>query len=83
MSTSLKEAEEMWGTYCVYWLDVTGRPCCEQFGAADLTKALQTAAQLRREGCVHVTLSSQVADCTSLPGVSDPPADYDWKKRRK
>lgn len=65
----------------VYWTDPLDHPKSKSF--EDMIKALTFAQELRN---IHkrrfVTLCSENPDCTSLSGVSDPPDDYNWKKRR-
>lgn len=53
----------------------------------DLSGALSLTEKLRSrerggEDVAHVVISTTNTDCTSLRGVADPPADYNWKKRR-
>ena len=65
----------------VYWTDLEGKSIGKEF--TNMTLALSFTQELRN---IHkrrfVTLCSENPDCTSLSGVSDPPDDYNWKKRR-
>ena len=65
----------------VYWTGSDGRPMGKEF--EDMTIALNFTQELRN---IHkrrfVTMCSENPDCTSLPGVSNPSLDYNWKKRR-
>lgn len=65
----------------VYWTDPTGTAMGREFEL--MTEALNFAQDLRN---IHqrrfVTMVSENPDCTSLAGVSEAGADYDWKKRR-
>ncbi len=65
----------------VYWTDQEGKSMGKQF--VDMSIALTFTQELRNVyKRKFVTIVSENPDCTSLPGVSDPPADYNWKKRR-
>jgi len=45
---------------------------------------LEHSRSLREQpGMRFITTVGEDPNCTSLQGVSDPPADYAWKKRRK
>lgn len=67
--------------YKVYWTDEEGNPCAVDF--SDMTLALQHTQDLRNiYKRRFVTLVSEIPECTSLLGVSSPPADYSWRKRR-
>ncbi|MDR5740860.1 MULTISPECIES: hypothetical protein [unclassified Caballeronia] len=78
--------------FVVYWLD--GDPETEanarhqKFDPAALAEALRFAEELRKrqaqgDAIGFVTLCSENPQSVGKPGVADPPADYDWKKRRR
>ena len=67
--------------YKVYWTDSQGVSQGQE--CADLTEMLARSQLLRQQpGLRFITTVGQDPNCVSLQGVSDPPADYDWKKRR-
>ena len=77
--------------FVVYWLgdnpDAEGAARYKRFDANALADALRFAEDLRRrqaagENIGFVTLCSEIPHSVGKPGVADPPADYDWKKRR-
>lgn len=73
-------------THRVYWA-VEGQAKFEDFSSDQMTDALNWCQILRNkrlEGkdISFISMSSEIEECTSLPGVSAPSADYDWKKRR-
>jgi hypothetical protein len=73
--------------FVVYWLaDAQAR--FERFDADALTDALRFAETLRTrqasgEDIGFVTLCSENPQSVGKAGAADPPADYDWKKRRR
>ncbi|WP_244850726.1 hypothetical protein [Caballeronia sp. SL2Y3] len=78
--------------FVVYWLegdaDAESHARHRQFDAAALAEALRFAEELRKrqaqgEPVGFVTLCSENPQSVGKPGVADPPADYDWKKRRR
>lgn len=78
--------------FVVYWLgdnpDAEGAARYKRFDANALADALRCAEDLRRrqaagENIGFVTLCSENPHSVGKPGVADPPADYDWKKRRR
>ena len=82
--------------FVVYWLerdtdanpsDGAGRPLARAFGNDQMKLALEFMEQLRRrqrsgEPIGFVTMCSENPDSVGPPGVADPAADYNWKKRR-
>lgn len=65
------------------------QPMCQQFDSDKLGPALKKAEELRRGGFRHVTISSEMDDCVTKPGVDSivdgkcpDGVDYTWKKRR-
>lgn len=82
--------------YVVYWCEIAAQnagdndlaPHAQSFPAGALAQALAFAETLRRrqaqDGTVgFVSLCSQTPQSVGPPGVADPPANYDWKKRRR
>jgi hypothetical protein len=78
--------------FVVYWLD--GPPDAEdtaryqRFDETALADALRFAEGLRKRQAggaevSFVTLCSENPHSVGKPGVADPPAGYDWKKRRR
>ncbi|MDR5734640.1 hypothetical protein QCE47_20220 [Caballeronia sp. LZ025] len=78
--------------FVVYWLD--GDPGAEgnarhrRFEPTALAEALRFAEALRQrqakgDAISFVTLCSENPQSVGKPGVADPPAGYDWKKRRR
>jgi hypothetical protein len=64
-----------------------GRAQFRRFGADALADALRFAESLRQEQAASgaigfVTLCSENPQSVGKPGAADPPAGYDWKKRR-
>ena len=51
-------------------------------GAMKWMEELRTR-QRAGEGVCFVTMSSENPDAVGPPGVADPAADYNWKKRRR
>lgn len=77
--------------FVVYWLDGDAGAQSEarhrQFDATALGEALRFAEALRKrqaegDAISFVTLCSENPQSVGKPGVADPPAGYDWKKRR-
>jgi len=71
-------------SYVVFWLE-NREPKAITVDSIDVM--LFVAAQLRdaaREGepITHICTSSEVAEMVGEMGVSDPPFDYYWPKRR-
>ena len=65
----------------VYWTNAENKSCGQEF--EDMTVALNVTQELRKTKCnKFITMSAENPDCTSLMGVADPAADYNWKKRR-
>jgi hypothetical protein len=57
----------------VYWLEGQGEdalPVCQCFDSTELTQALACAEDRRRQGLVHVSISTELADHVGKPGVS-------------
>jgi hypothetical protein len=78
--------------FVVYWLaanpDPEGAAHYRKFDATALADALRFAEDLRKRGAEgedigFVTLCSENPHSVGKPGVADPPAGYDWKKRRR
>jgi hypothetical protein len=78
--------------YVVYWLETSleneSRASFERFDADALTDALRFAEGLRKrqadgEALGFITLCSENPHSVGRAGAADPPADYDWKKRRR
>lgn len=78
--------------FVVYWLggnpDIEGAAHYKKFDATSLAEALRFAEALRKrqadgDDIGFVTLCSENPHSVGKPGVADPPADYDWKKRRR
>lgn len=74
-------------THRVYWTE-DGEAQFKDFDSAGLVDSLKFCESLRkarREGAniSFITVSSEIAECTSLQGVDVTGPDYDWKKRRK
>jgi hypothetical protein len=72
--------------YNVFWID-GALPQAREFNDAQLSDALGFAETLRRrqragENVGFVTIASENPDSVGQGGVGDPPADYDWTKRR-
>lgn len=70
----------------VFWLEA-GHPCAQGFATGALGEALAFAEALRRrrrdgEPVSFVTIASEDPAQVGETGVADPPADYDWVKRR-
>lgn len=71
----------------VFWIEDDG-PRSEAFGSDALSAALAFAEALRRrrrdgESVSFVTIASEDPAHVGEAGVADPPADYDWVKRRR
>lgn len=74
----------------VYWLEGEGEgavPACECFGSAALTEALACAEIRRRQGCRHVSISTELDESVGRPGVAaveggrTPDGEaYEWSK---
>lgn len=76
----------------VFWLDPSDasaeagqaalQPRAQRFDGGALAQALVRCEELRRAGMRHVTISSELDESVTRPGVSDVQPGYDWKKRR-
>lgn len=73
----------------VYHLSLDGQPGCAKFTDLELTAALAEAERLRKLGYTHVSISSEMSNCVTKPGVDSivdgrtPDGhEYGWKKRR-
>lgn len=71
----------------VFWHD-SYQAICQRFDATALTEALKFAEELRArrragEPISHVCMQSEMPESVGQAGVSDPNADYDWRKRRE
>jgi hypothetical protein len=74
--------------FVVYWLEEQRNARFERFEADALARALSFAEALRKrqadgEDIGFITLCSENPQSVGRAGVADPPADYDWKKRRR
>ncbi len=78
--------------FAVYWLDADPQAGDQahfrRFDADALADALRFAESLRKrqadgEAIAFVTLCSENPQSVGRAGAADPPADYDWKKRRR
>jgi hypothetical protein len=78
--------------FIVYWLSACNGPDAQaqfqRFGADALSEALQFAERMRKRQAAgddvgFVTLCSENPQSVGPSGAADPPADYDWKKRRR
>jgi len=74
--------------FVVYWLDGDSDARHEKFDASALAEVLRFAEELRQRqaggaAIGFVTLCSENPQSVGKPGVADPPAGYDWKKRRR
>ena len=68
--------------YKVYWTDAQGTAHGREHVSIKLM--LEHSQALRKQpGMRFITTVGEDPNCVSLQGVSDPPADYSWKKRRK
>lgn len=77
----------------VFWLDPSDAapggtqeapaPRARRFDAGALAEALAHCETLRRAGMRHVTISSELDESVTVPGVSEVQPGYDWKKRRE
>jgi hypothetical protein len=73
--------------FVVYWL-AEHHARFERFDANALADALRFVESLRKrqadgEDIGFVTLCSENPQSVGKAGAADPPADYDWKKRRR
>lgn len=71
----------------VFWMD-TGHATSAKFDAYEMMKAINFMEGLRarrRAGAdiSHVCIQSEMPESVGEAGVSDPAADYDWRKRRE
>lgn len=77
--------------YMVYWTttdEAEPQPHAQAFDSSDMVGAMKWMEELRTrqragEGVCFVTMSSEHPDAVGHPGVADPAADYNWKKRRR
>jgi hypothetical protein len=72
--------------FVVYWLS-NEQPDFQRFGEKDLSAALNFMNDLRAKQAAgepvgFVAMSSELPNNVTKMGVADPPADYNWKKRR-
>lgn len=71
----------------VFWLE-DGQPQAVEFKSNEMTAALHQMEHLRRKRrdhgakISHVCMQSELVESVGQPGVSDPSAGYDWRKRR-
>ena len=70
--------------YCIYWQEVYGDQFhCRQTFKGTLEEALKVMQNLRnRDDVKFVAYAMENPDMVGKQGVSDPPADYSWPKRR-
>ncbi len=74
----------------VYWLEQAEDgwlPCCEEFSGDQLTQTLARAEALRKLGCRHVSISTELDEHVGAAGVSSVEAGmtpdgqaYEWSK---
>ncbi|MBI3346634.1 MAG: hypothetical protein HY020_05420 [Burkholderiales bacterium] len=74
----------------VYWLEGDEEhiaPVCQFFGSTELTQALAWAEERRRQGCHHVSISTELEDHVGRAGVAAVEAGktpdgqaYEWSK---
>jgi hypothetical protein len=77
--------------YMVYWTEIHSdvRKAYQQlFNSDDMAGAMKLMEELRvkqrnGEPFCFIALSSENPNSVGHAGVSDPPADYNWTKRRK
>ncbi|WP_250455111.1 hypothetical protein [Caballeronia sp. ATUFL_M2_KS44] len=78
--------------FVVYWLDgdagEQSQARHQKFDATALGEALRFVEALRKrqaegDAISFVTLCSENPQSVGKPGAADPPAGYDWKKRRR
>ncbi len=77
--------------FMVYWsegTDAGGTPRSKAFAADQMRAAMHFMEELRSrqrhgEALGFVTMCSENPQSVGHPGVADPPADYNWKKRRR
>jgi hypothetical protein len=77
--------------YMVYWTVVDKESKiahAKQFDSTDMSAAMKFMEELRSQqragkGLRFITMSSEHPDSVGHPGVTDPGADYQWKKRRR
>jgi len=77
--------------YMVYWTEYkndTPLPQAQSFVSDEMGAALHFIEQLRKrqragEAIRFVTMCSEHPHVVGHAGVSEPAADYNWKKRRK
>ena len=66
----------------VFSLGKDDKPHVYLLGPTELLLALSCAEHLRKYGCRHVTISTELAESVGKPGVAEVLPGYDWKKRR-
>lgn len=67
--------------YKVYWTDSAGISHGREHQT--IREMLAHSQSLRQRSDMRfITTVAEDPNCVSLSGVSDPPADYNWKKRR-
>lgn len=67
--------------YKVYWTDIKGKSHGQNHKT--INELLAHASSLRkRTDLSFIVTVGEDSNCVSLPGVSDPPSNYNWKKRR-
>jgi hypothetical protein len=77
--------------YMVYWTEVHAnarKPQQRLFNSEELASAMKFMEELRTrqrngEPLCFIVLSSENPNSVGNAGVSDPPADYNWRKRRR
>lgn len=70
----------------VYWT-LSGVPQSKDFTSAEMTDSLKFCESLRKariagEPISFISMASEIPECVSLSGVSEPDSDYVWEKRR-
>lgn len=77
--------------YMVYWTEVEDERSLAHgraFASEEMRAALQFMEELRvrqrnGEAIGFVVMSSENPNAVGHPGVAEPAADYNWKKRRR
>lgn len=62
----------------IHFKDFEMSSMCEALEFMESLRSLQQAGQVIR----HITMSAENPNSIGKLGVADPPADYQWKKRR-
>jgi hypothetical protein len=76
--------------FMVYWVEINDglyTPRCEDFDSKSMSEALKLTETLRKQQAADgsvgfVTLASENPNSVGKAGAAEPPADYNWTKRR-